>query len=149
MDPWLPSHDSFAPRQPVPSKPEYMLLPIDEGFLWDEAYEGVESGDWYLVVFRSKHREGTDYELLTQLDNQASESARKLPGFLHYFIGTPLHSGECLSFCLWKSQKEARLASAQPEHREAVMKGLAHYEYYDLERYSVVKQEGALSFKRL
>jgi hypothetical protein len=146
-------HAAFADAnpliQPAPINPHYMLLPVEQGFNWDECFGMVDSGQWYLVVFRSKHLPNADEVLLTALDNGASESARRLPGFLHYFIGTPLESGECLSFCLWNSQEEARLASAQPEHREAMMKGIVYYEYYTLERHQVVKSDGAVSFTRL
>lgn len=135
--------------QPVPVRPDYMIQPIEQGFNWSESFEGINSGAWYLVAFRSKHRADADEALLTALDSAASESARELPGFLHYFIGTPLHSGECLSFCLWSSQQEAVLASAQPAHREAIQRGVACYEYYTLERYNVFKQNGVISFERL
>lgn len=135
--------------RPMPVDPHYMLLPIPQGFNWDDCFAAVESGHWYLVVFRSKHRAEADEDLLTALDNAASESARELPGFLYYFIGTPLHSGECLSFCLWTSREEAVLASAQPAHREAMTKGIPFYEYYTLERYDVLKSEGNVSFTRL
>jgi len=138
-----------APSQPLPIDPYYMILPIDQGFDWDTAFAGIEAGNWYLVVFRSKHRAGADEALLTELDNGASESARELPGFLHYFIGTPLSSGECLSFCLWTSREAAAFASAQPAHREAMMKGIAHYEYYALERYAVVKGRSGVVFTQL
>jgi hypothetical protein len=140
---------ALVPLEPAPIHPKYMLLPIDEGFSWDASFEGIEGGEWYLVVFRSKHRPDADEALLTDLDNAASASARTLPGFLHYFIGTPLLSGECLSFCLWNSQAEAKAASAQPAHREAMLKGIGFYEYYTLERYYVFKREGAVSFARL
>jgi heme-degrading monooxygenase HmoA len=135
--------------QPLPRHPHYMLLPIDEGFTWDECFANVDLGNWYLVAFRSKHRADADEELLTALDNAASEAARELKGFLYYFIGTPLQSGECLSFCLWQTREEAALASAQPAHREAVLRGVQHYEYYTLERYSIIKQDGELTFTRL
>jgi hypothetical protein len=134
--------------QPRPIDANYMLLPIEQGFNWEECLQMFASGQWYLVVFRSKHRAGADEALLTELDNAASASARDLPGFLYYFIGTPLASGECLSFCLWNSQQEAALASAQPAHREAVMKGIESYEYYTLERYDVFKQDEAIAFNR-
>ncbi|HVU14068.1 MAG TPA: antibiotic biosynthesis monooxygenase, partial [Phototrophicaceae bacterium] len=136
--------DVKTPSQPIPADPHYMILPIDQGFDWAASFEGIAAGDWYLVVFRSKHRAGANEALLTDLDNAASESARELSGFLHYFIGTPLASGECLSFCLWNSREEAAFASAQPAHREAVMKGIAHYEDYALERYAVRKWEGVV-----
>ncbi len=147
------SETAFAevtvPIQPIAIHPRYMLLPIEDGFNWETCFQTVEAGEWYLVVFRSKHLPGADEALLTALDNAASESARGLPGFLHYFIGTALPSGECLSFCLWNRAAEAALASAQPAHREAVMKGLSSYEYYALERYTVVKREGVVAFTRL
>ncbi len=135
--------------RPVPIDPHYMLLPVTNGFNWDECFAAVESGQWYLVVFRSKHRADADEVLLTALDNAASEAARELPGFLYYFIGTPLHSGECLSFCLWTSREEAVLASAKPAHREAVMRGIPFYEYYTLERYHIFKRDGSLCFESL
>lgn len=135
--------------QPVPVCPDYMIQPIDQGFNWGESLQAMDSGAWYLVAFRSKHRADADEALLTALDNAASQSARDLPGFLHYFIGTPLHSGECLSFCLWNSQQEAVFASAQPAHRAAVMGGLPFYEYYTLERYNIFKQGSRITFERL
>jgi hypothetical protein len=133
-------------QQPLPINLHYMLLPIEDGFNWAECLSHVQEGQWYLVVFRSKHRADADEALLTHLDNQASKAARSLPGFLFYFIGTPLSTGECLSFCLWSHQTEAKLASAQPEHREAVEKGLSAYEYYRLERYHVLKQNETIQF---
>jgi hypothetical protein len=134
--------------QLTPINLHYMLLPIDQGFNWEACFLGEEPGQWYLVVFRSKHRPNADEVLLTALDTAASAAARELPGFLYYFIGTPLHSGECLSFCLWNSQQEAALASAQPAHREAIAKGIDSYEYYWLERYDVFKRDRELSFVR-
>jgi hypothetical protein len=145
----FPALTVTTPHQPTPVDPNYMLLPIEQGFGWEAAFADIDAGAWYLVVFRSKHRAGADEALLTALDNGASESARELPGFLHYFIGTPLASGECLSFCLWNSREEAAFASAQPAHREAMLKGIAHYEFYTLERYTVTKQGGAVAFARL
>ncbi|MDX1994739.1 MAG: hypothetical protein SF029_20315 [bacterium] len=136
-------------QQPRPVHPHYMLLPIEDGFNWTECLAHVREGQWYLVVFRSKHRADADEALLTELDNRASSAARSLPGFLFYFIGTPLSTGECLSFCLWSQQQEAKLASAQPEHREAVEKGLGAYEYYRLERYHVLKQNETIQFLAL
>lgn len=129
-----------------PIDPHYMLLPIESGFDWEETLLDAPSDQWYLVVFRSKHRAGADEVLLNALDHAASAAARELPGFRYYFIGTPLSSGECLSFCLWNSQQEAALASSQPAHREAILKGMDSFEYYALERYDIFKSGGALSF---
>jgi len=72
--------------------------------------------------------------------------SRALDKFKKPLIGTPLSSGECLSFCLWNSQQEVALASSQPAHREAILKGMESFEYYALERYDIFKADGALSF---
>ena len=58
--------------QPAPIHTHYMLLPVDQGFNWDECFGMVNSGQWYLVVFRSKHLPNADEALLTALDNGAS-----------------------------------------------------------------------------
>src|SRR4051794_40669461 len=102
--------------QPIAITDDYMLLPVESSFNWHECFQDIESGEWYLVVFRSKHRLDADEVLLTELDNDASAAARETPGFLHYFIGTPRATGECLSFCLWEDQASARAGSAKPAH---------------------------------
>ncbi|MBC8098601.1 MAG: hypothetical protein H7Y11_04105 [Armatimonadetes bacterium] len=142
-----PQHDRVIQPQPVTSY--YALTPIERGFDWAKSLQPIQQGEWYLVVFRSKHRFDADEALLTDLDNAAAAAARALSGFLYYFIGTPLETGECLSFCLWNSAHEAALASAQPAHREAIVKGIDQFEYYTLERYRVVKQKEMVSFWRL
>ena len=125
---------------------DYSRLPIGEGFNWNEAFAAIEDGEWYLVAFRSKHRADTDAAYLARLDERASNAASRLPGFMYYFIGTPQADGCCLSFCLWRSRQDAVAGAAAPEHREAKVNGLPCFEHYLLERYRVVKQDGALSF---
>lgn len=127
----------------------YMVLPIEQGFSWADTFANVAAGDWYLVVFRSKHRLDADEEFLTLLDEQASAAASQTPGFVFYFIGTPLASGECLSFCLWKTRDAARAGGAHPAHRRAMEQGIGAFEYYDLERYSIIKEGDQLTFLRL
>lgn len=125
---------------------DYSRLPIDEAFNWDEAFTNVDRGVWYLVAFRSKHRADADDDYLCWLDERAASAASRHPGFMSYFIGTPLMDGSCLSFCLWYSRTDAVVAAAEPEHREAMIKGLPCFEHYLLERYEVAKRDGALSF---
>lgn len=133
----------------TPITERYMFLPIADGFNWQDYFAEIPAGDWYLVVFRCKHRADADEHLLTLLDNLASEAARQSPGFLYYFPGTPAATGECLSFCLWESQQDARMGGSHPAHREAMQKGVASYVYYDLERYQVQKQDEQVLFTRL
>ena len=136
-------------QQPVAITDDYMLLPVETSFSWNECFQNVERGEWYLVVFRSKHRLGSDEALLTELDNGASAAARETPGFLYYFIGTPRTTGECLSFCLWENQQSARSGSSHAAHRTAIEQGMHFFEYYALERYVIQKTSNQLSFLRL
>lgn len=136
-------------QQPYALTPDYMVLPVETSFSWSDCFDEVEQGEWYLVVFRSKHRFDADEALLTELDNGASEAARQTPGFLFYFIGVPRATGECLSFCLWRDQASARAGSARPEHHKAIEQGMQSFEYYTLERYTITKAGSEITFARL
>lgn len=131
----------------------YMTLPIQEGFNWSECFAHIDSGEWYLVVFRSRHRPDIDRDALSETDERAQIEARQSPGFLYYFTGTPNQNGHCLSFCLWENQHMAQLASRRPRHQEAQQLADSAYEYYQLERYFVRKTttpDGSrLEFERL
>ena len=72
-----------------------------------------------------------------------------MPGFLYYFIGAPLADGSCLSFCLWRSREDAVAAAAHPQHRAAMTEGLPCFAQYQLERYRVVKRNGALAIEAI
>jgi hypothetical protein len=126
-----------------------MLLPVDAGFDWETCFANVEAGEWYLVVFRCKHRADADEAFLTKLDSGATAAAMTTPGFLFYFAGVPCSTGECLSFCLWDQRSSAQMGSARPEHRTAVQQGVSSYEYYNLERHLIRKQQGQIIFTQL
>ena len=147
----VPHVSRIAPpfRPILESDPAYSELPIEEGFNWVEAFAQVGDGEWYLVAFRSKHAPYADDAYLTWLDERASGAASRHPGFMYYFIGTPRPSGNCLSFCLWRSRQEAIAATADPEHRAAMELGLPFFAHYCLERYQVAKRDGVLSFHAL
>lgn len=133
-------------QAPLAIDERYMLLPIELGFDWSTCFDGVDTGEWYLVVFRSRHRQDADKDFLSWLDSKATEGAQQTPGFLYYFTGVPLATGECLSFCLWNSRQAAIKAASHVFHREAMDLGLMNYEYYCLERYIIRKQYGELTF---
>jgi hypothetical protein len=136
-----------APYRPIVEiDAEYSRLPIEAGFNWHEAFGGVDSGKWYLVVFRSRHRADADHAYLTRLDERASRAASQHPGFLYYFIGTPRPDGCCLSFCLWHARQDAVVAAADPEHQKAMIEGLPFFAHYRLQRYEVSKRHGNLKF---
>ena len=147
----LPHISRISPplRPILESDPAYSELPIEQGFNWVEAFAQVADGEWYLVAFRSKHAPYADDAYLTWLDERASSAASRHPGFMYYFIGTPRPDGNCLSFCLWRSRREAVAAAADPEHRAAMELGLPFFAHYRLERYQVVKHDGVLSFRAL
>jgi hypothetical protein len=143
--------DRVAPggllRSLMPLSDRYMHLPIREGFNWPDFLADVGSGEWYLVVFRSKHRGDADKILLYEQDERALLAARRSPGFVYYFAGAPDSDGFCMSFCLWHDQQCAQLASRHQAHQMA--QGLAPqmYEYFTLERYRVHKSgEEGLTF---
>lgn len=136
-------------RPPHVIHDHYMLLPIEKGFDWQGCFIDVEAGEWYVVVFRSKHRYAADEDFLNWLDRKATEAAQKTPGFLYYFTGTPLLTGECLSFCLWQNRQAAIAGAAHPEHRVAIEQGINSFEYYELERHVIRKHADMLTFTRL
>ena len=143
----IAQHDLLQAPEPVTDS--YMLVPIEEGFSWQTCFECAGEGEWYLVAFRSKHRADADEAFLTWLDDNATRAAQATPGFLHYFTGVPIQSGECLSFCLWENRAAAVAGSSHRAHGVAKEQGLSNYEYYRLERYYIRKTAGELTFTPL
>lgn len=143
----IAEHDLLQLPEPVTDR--YMLVPIEDGFSWQTCFERVDEGEWYLVAFRSKHRADADEAFLTLLDDNATRAARVTPGFLHYFTGVPISSGECLSFCLWENRESAVAGASHRAHGVAKEQGLTSYEYYQLERYYIRKRNGKLNFTPL
>jgi heme-degrading monooxygenase HmoA len=125
----------------------YQTAPIHKGFNWDEAFADAVDGQWYLVVFRSRHAPTADEHLLNEFDRHAVEAAKLSPGFIYYFAGTPCPAGDCVSFCLWESQQAARNGAAHPAHVSATKLAPVSYEHYSLERYHVRKDTSGLSFE--
>jgi hypothetical protein len=139
-----------APYAPIVEiTPDYSRVPIEQGFNWHDAFAAVGDGEWYLVAFRSRHRPDADHVTLNELDRRASRAASRYPGFMYYFVGTPRDDGHCLSFCLWRSRRNAETAAADPAHRRAIARGLPCFTHYALERYRLVKDDGSLRFEPL
>jgi hypothetical protein len=123
--------DVFEPLAPVSDG--YAGLPVGLAFDWTDATRALGPGEWYLVAFRSVRRADADEDLLTEYDDRAHAEAAGSPGFVHYQKGPRAGDGSCLSFCLWTSRAEARVAAGRPNHVEAVALLDRMYERYTLE----------------
>jgi hypothetical protein len=133
----------------TPTSPAYATLPILEGFTWGDCVREIPHGHWYLVVFRSIRRADADAALLTEFDDHAHAEALVSGGLLHYFKGELGPRHECLSFCVWTSREQARLALHLPRHQAAARLAAQMYETYTLERYQLIKRPGSSSLELL
>jgi hypothetical protein len=127
----LPAMDVLDRLQPISDR--YATLPIEQAFDWSAAGRQLGAGEWYLVVFRSTRRPGSDEARLTDFDDRAHTEAASSPGYVHYFKGPMAADGSCLSFCIWNSRAEARAAAGRPDHAEAVTLLAEMYQDYRLE----------------
>lgn len=139
-----------AVKQLTTIDPAYMKLPIRDGFNWEEVFAQVEEGQWYLVVFRSRHSPSADEALLTEYDDRARIAASEAEGYIHYFAGTPASDGDCLSMCLWETAAHAKTAARHESHVTATTL-VKSYAYYQLERWNISKtsQTGTQTFESL
>jgi hypothetical protein len=128
----------------VPLADDYARRPVEEAFDWSTVATVLPPGqEWYLVAFRSIRRADADETRLNDFDERAHLEAVGAPGFVHYFKGPRAADGACLSFCLWDSRAQARSASGQPAHREAVTLLDEMYERYTLEFHRVSRPTAA------
>ena len=135
-----------ACQQISPRHPDYAALSIDDGFHWSSLY-CCHFERLYLVVFRSVWQPEADLDLLRELDDRAYEEALKSGGLLRYFKGQANEWGECLSFCLWETREQARLAADAASHRSAAGVSAQMYLSYSLERYWIQKSREELVFE--
>ena len=131
----------------APRSSSYAAQPIDEAFNWSDCAADAEPGEWYLVAFRSVRRETADDARLDLYDRRALQEAKRFPGFMVYFKGTPNDRRECLSFCLWESREHARAAARGAAHVEAIALVREMYEVYALEFLTVRKRAGAAALE--
>src|SRR5918997_3273432 len=131
-----------------PAHPDYATLPIEEGFDWS-SLSHCPFENLYLIVFRSLRRPEADLDLLREHDDRAYEEALISGGFLRYFKGHANERGECLSFCLWETREQARLAAGAASHRSAAEISAKMYSSYVLERYWLKKAGENLVFERI
>ena len=138
--------DALDRLQPVSDR--YASLPIEQAFDWSAVGPQLGAGEWYLVVFRSIRRSGSDERRLNAFDDRAHAEAAGSPGFVHYFKGPSAPDGSCLSFCIWNSRAEARSAAGRPDHAEAVTLLNEMYQDYRLELLRLrADADGRLAFE--
>jgi hypothetical protein len=131
-----------------PTNPDYAILPIEDGFDWS-SLSGCLFDRLYLVVFRSLWQPEADLDLLREEDDRAFEEALEFGGLLRYFRGHANERGECLSFCLWETRKQARRAADAASHRSAASVSAQMYLSYSLERRWIRKLGEKLVFDRI
>ncbi len=134
--------DAFAGLAPIHEG--YAHLPVADAFEWGDAATALPQGhEWYMVAFRSVRRADADEARLCEFDERAHLEAASVPGFVHYFRGPTAADRSCVSFCLWLSRADARVASGLPGHREAVSLIQEMYDRYTLEFLRVRRGDGA------
>ena len=122
-----------------PVYPDYAARPIQDGFSWSSSLAGCPFDRLYLVVFRSVRRPEADLALLLEHDDRAYAEALESGGLLRYFKGDANERGECMSFCLWETSRQAIEAVGAPSHQTAAAISARMYESYVLERYWLKK----------
>ena len=94
-------------------------------------------------------RPEADLNLLHEHDDRAYEEALMSGGLLRYFKGQANERGECLSFCLWETDEQARKAASAASHRSATGITAQMYLTYTLERYWLKIEGEELTFERI
>jgi hypothetical protein len=146
-----PFNDHYPFHGLAPITEQYAVAPIRDGFNWAERLREVTEGQWYLVVFRSVRRATADVDVLTEFDDHAHTEALDAGGLMYYFRGELGGDRECLSFCLWETQEQAKAALRLPRHQAAVRVAREMYESYLLERYILTKhrESAEIEFQHL
>jgi hypothetical protein len=126
-------------QQISPIYPDYATRPIQDGFSWSSSLLGCAFERLYLVVFRSVRRVSADLDLLREHDDRAYEKVLEPGGLLRYFKGEANVRGECLSFCLWETRRQAIEAAGTSSHRSAAAISVRMYESFVLDRYWLKK----------
>ena len=137
-----------ACQQISPRHEDYAILPIEDAFDWS-SLSFCDFEQLYLVVFRSLRRPEVDLDLLLEHDDRAYEEALASGGLLRYFKGQANERGDCLSFCLWETDEQARKAAASASHGSAASITAQTYLSYVLERYWLKKVEERVVFEQI
>ncbi|KAG5645213.1 hypothetical protein DXG03_006731 [Asterophora parasitica] len=128
-----------------PLDADYANKPYPEAFNWSElVLPEDEEREWYVVVFRSKRKAGSDGGALYDADKLAHEEAVRNGGLILYWYGIPNpETGINLATCIWQSRKHAVAANTRPHHIKAMRLAAHSYEVYSLARHVLRKEKGS------
>jgi hypothetical protein len=164
-------------KKPFAGDPAELLIPVEEYCLGQlpKAFENFDevilplldddNGEYDVTVFYSRRKGITvpEHESLLRHNQHAFDAAKRIPGLVLYFQGhleiqpDPKHldrnlnlsfTPDCMSFCIWKSLKEAKAGAALPEHREAVSRVHQWYEGFEIKKYKLSVKTTTVKGKR-
>jgi len=143
----LALHKALHQFRPVTT--EYAETPYGEAFNWKDLHLPQElEREWYVVVFRSKRKDGSDGGPLYEADKKAHEEAVQNGGLILYWYGIPHPvTGLNLATCIWQSRQHAIAANSRPHHIKAMRLAAASYERYELQRFRLSKPKGETGLK--
>lgn len=135
------------PERIQPVHEGFRDLDLPDAFSWEAGIHETALRGLYVVSFWSaRNLEAPQgmIDRLLELDHDAFEEAKGMPGFRTYWHDDDLSpEGRGLSFCLWDSQEDAKYAAIQPEHLKAVKyargEGREVYHSYDLKRHHIFR----------
>jgi hypothetical protein len=141
--PSLSLHKALHNFTPVTEK--YASASYAEAFNWDQLdLPEEDEHEWYVVVFRSIRKPGSDSGPLYDADRAAHEEAVQNGGLIMYWYGIPdPETGLNLATCVWQSRAHAIAANSRPDHIRAMRLAASSYERYDLERWTLCKTAGS------
>ncbi|KAF2466076.1 uncharacterized protein BDR25DRAFT_189481, partial [Lindgomyces ingoldianus] len=122
------------------------VLELVRTFAKDEGIEWKEQS-FYVVIFRSKLREGVDAELLYQLDCESHREACESGGLLKYWFGRVDGERRNLATCFWSSREDARKGGLGPWHKKARAAGRELYDSIIFSTHRFTIQDGVEGFK--
>jgi heme-degrading monooxygenase HmoA len=138
------------PEQINPVHARFRELEVPEAFSWQAGVQETALSGLYAVAFRSQRNltaGAAKITCLLELDYEAFEEAKLMPGFITYWHDDDLSAeGHGLSFCLWDSKTDAKNAAQQPKHHDAVLyargEGREVYHSYDIETFNIYRFAG-------
>ncbi|CAG7562885.1 unnamed protein product [Fusarium equiseti] len=128
---------------------DYATAPYTESFNWPEVLEEVkrlalESGksfketSFYIVAFRSRIKQTTEYADLGRLDKGAHAEAVASGGFLKYWFGEPDSELANLATCIWRSREDAKKGGTGPAHRKAAGATRSMYAFWQIDQHRLI-----------
>ncbi|KAJ4362474.1 hypothetical protein N0V83_010567 [Neocucurbitaria cava] len=110
------------------------------GFTWRET-------SFYVVVFRSRLKEGIDNDWLYKLDYESHREACESGGLLKYWFGKADEERRNLATCFWHSREDAYKGGLGPWHKKARAAGRELYEriVFSTHRFTIL--DGAEEFR--